>query len=37
MVGTILQATAQVIPHLIVGRIVTGMGVGIMTSIVPTV
>lgn len=37
MVGTILQATARVIPHLMAGRVVTGVGVGIMTSIVPTV
>ncbi|KAJ5736039.1 uncharacterized protein N7483_001164 [Penicillium malachiteum] len=36
IVGTILQATARVIPHLMVGRVVTGMGVGVMTSIVPT-
>ncbi|KAJ6096238.1 hypothetical protein N7486_006984 [Penicillium sp. IBT 16267x] len=36
MVGTVLQVTARVIPHLMVGRVVTGVGVGIMTSIVPT-
>ncbi|KAJ6011084.1 hypothetical protein N7451_002496 [Penicillium sp. IBT 35674x] len=36
IVGTILQATARVIPHLMAGRVVTGVGVGIMTSIVPT-
>ncbi|KAJ5723443.1 hypothetical protein N7488_001478, partial [Penicillium malachiteum] len=36
IIGTILQATARVIPHLMVGRVVTGMGVGVMTSIVPT-
>jgi predicted MFS family arabinose efflux permease len=37
LVGTILQVTAQVVAHLYVGRIVTGVGVGIMTAIVPTV
>ncbi|OJJ50375.1 hypothetical protein ASPZODRAFT_13459 [Penicilliopsis zonata CBS 506.65] len=36
IVGTILQATSRTIPNLMVGRIVTGCGVGIMTSIVPT-
>ncbi|KAJ5792788.1 uncharacterized protein N7503_008766 [Penicillium pulvis] len=36
IVGTIIQATARVIPHLMAGRVVTGVGVGIMTSIVPT-
>ena len=32
-----MQVTARTIAHLIVGRILTGVGVGIMTSIVPTV
>jgi MFS family permease len=32
IVGTILQCTAYVIPHLIVGRIVTGVAVGMATS-----
>ncbi|KAL2859935.1 sugar porter family MFS transporter [Aspergillus lucknowensis] len=36
IVGTVLQVTARTVAHLIVGRIVTGAGVGIMTSIVPT-
>ncbi|GAD94727.1 hexose carrier protein [Paecilomyces variotii No. 5] len=36
IVGTILQVTAKTIGHLIVGRIITGIGVGIMTAVVPT-
>lgn len=36
VVGTILQATAEVIVHLIVARVFTGVGVGIMTAVVPT-
>lgn len=35
-IGAILQATAMHLPHLIVGRIVTGFGNGINTSTVPT-
>jgi predicted MFS family arabinose efflux permease len=37
IIGTILQVTAYSVGHLIAGRIVTGVGVGINTSIVPTV
>lgn len=36
IVGAILQVTAQVVDHLIVARVVTGVGVGIMTAVVPT-
>lgn len=36
IVGTILQTTAHVVIHLIVARIFTGVGVGIMTAVVPT-
>lgn len=36
IVGAILQTTAKVVPHLIVARIVTGVGVGVMTAVVPT-
>jgi MFS family permease len=35
LVGTVLQTTAYGIPHMIVGRIVTGIGNGINTSTVP--
>ncbi|OJJ48030.1 hypothetical protein ASPZODRAFT_115447 [Penicilliopsis zonata CBS 506.65] len=35
-IGTILQVTAKTTSHLIVGRIVTGCGVGINTAIIPT-
>ncbi|GAO48299.1 general substrate transporter [Saitoella complicata NRRL Y-17804] len=35
LVGTVLQATAYGIPHMIVGRIVTGIGNGMNTSTVP--
>jgi len=34
--GALLQATAFSLPHLIVGRIVTGIGNGMNTSTVPT-
>lgn len=34
-IGGILQATAYTMPHLIVGRIVAGLGVGINTTTVP--
>ncbi|EXJ73621.1 uncharacterized protein A1O5_03383 [Cladophialophora psammophila CBS 110553] len=36
VVGAILQATAFSLPHLIVGRIITGIGNGLNTSTVPT-
>lgn len=36
IIGTILQATAHVVVHLIVARVFTGIGVGIMTAVVPT-
>ena len=36
IVGTILQTTAFSIPHLIVGRIVTGIATGMATSTIPT-
>ncbi|CEJ55691.1 Putative Sugar transporter STL1 [Penicillium brasilianum] len=35
LVGAILQTTAFTVPHLIVGRLVTGCGTGIKTSTVP--
>lgn len=35
LVGTVLQTTASTVAHLIVGRIVTGLGNGINTSCVP--
>ena len=36
IVGATLQACAYSLPHLIVGRIVTGIGNGMNTSTVPT-
>ncbi|KIW28029.1 uncharacterized protein PV07_07719 [Cladophialophora immunda] len=36
VVGATLQASAFSLPHLIVGRIITGMGNGLNTSTVPT-
>ncbi|OQU98458.1 hypothetical protein CLAIMM_04244 [Cladophialophora immunda] len=36
ILGTILQASAYTVGHLIAGRIVTGVGVGVNTSVVPT-
>ncbi|KAI1199978.1 general substrate transporter [Nemania serpens] len=36
VVGAILQASATTLPHLIVGRIITGLGNGGNTSTVPT-
>lgn len=36
IVGATLQATAFALPHLIVGRLVTGFGNGLNTSTVPT-
>ncbi|KKZ60965.1 hypothetical protein EMCG_04388 [[Emmonsia] crescens] len=35
-IGALLQCTAYDLPHLIIGRIVTGIGNGINTSTVPT-
>lgn len=35
IVGASLQASAYVLPHLIVGRIITGLGTGIDSSTVP--
>lgn len=36
IIGAILQTTAHVVPHLIVARVVIGVGVGVMTAVVPT-
>lgn len=36
VVGAALQASAYSLPHLIVGRIITGFGNGMNTSTVPT-
>ncbi|WDK08831.1 hypothetical protein CGRA01v4_00109 [Colletotrichum graminicola] len=35
IVGATLQATAYTVPHLVIGRIVTGFGTGMKTSTVP--
>ncbi|KAG7294210.1 hypothetical protein NEMBOFW57_004280 [Staphylotrichum longicolle] len=35
IVGAVLQTTAYSVPHLVVGRIITGFGTGIKTSTVP--
>ncbi|KAJ6017930.1 general substrate transporter [Penicillium sp. IBT 35674x] len=35
IVGAILQTTAFTVPHLVIGRLVTGAGTGIKTSTVP--
>lgn len=35
VIGTALQISAYPIAHLIVGRVVTGMGTGLKTSTVP--
>jgi predicted MFS family arabinose efflux permease len=35
IVGAVLQTSAFTVPHLIVGRIITGVGTGIKTSTVP--
>lgn len=35
MVGASLQTSAYTLPHLIVGRIITGIGTGIDSSTVP--
>lgn len=36
IIGSILQVCAKVVVHLIVVRVFTGLGVGIMTAVVPT-
>ncbi len=33
--GAILQTTAFTVPHLVIGRVVTGFGTGLKTSTVP--
>lgn len=35
LIGAILQATAFHVPHLVIGRVVTGFGTGMKTSTVP--
>lgn len=35
LVGAILQTSAYTVAHLIVGRVITGVGTGIKTSTVP--
>lgn len=35
IIGAVLQASAYSVPHLIIGRIVTGVGTGLETSTVP--
>jgi hypothetical protein len=35
IVGAVLQTTAFTVPHLIIGRLVTGAGTGLKTSTVP--
>lgn len=35
IVGAILQASAFNVPHLIIGRVITGAGTGLKTSTVP--
>jgi predicted MFS family arabinose efflux permease len=35
LVGTVLQTSAYHVAHLVIGRVVTGMGAGIKTSTVP--
>ncbi|OIW23552.1 general substrate transporter [Coniochaeta ligniaria NRRL 30616] len=35
IVGAILQTTAYTVPHLVLGRVITGLGTGIETSTVP--
>lgn len=34
-VGGILQATASTLPHMIIGRIISGLGIGINTTCIP--
>lgn len=35
LIGAALQASAYTIPHLVIGRVVTGFGTGLKTSTVP--
>lgn len=35
VIGATLQTTAFHVPHLIIGRVITGLGTGIKTSTVP--
>lgn len=35
IIGAILQTTAFTVPHLVIGRLITGAGTGIKTSTVP--
>jgi predicted MFS family arabinose efflux permease len=35
IVGAVLQTSAFTVPHLVVGRVVTGFGTGLKTSTVP--
>lgn len=35
IVGTTLQISSYTVPHLIIGRIITGIGTGMKTSTVP--
>lgn len=35
LIGATLQASAFTIPHLVIGRVVTGFGTGMKTSTVP--
>lgn len=35
MVGATLQTTAFTVPHLVIGRVITGFGTGLKTSTVP--
>lgn len=35
LIGAILQSTAFHVPHLVIGRVVTGFGTGMKTSTVP--
>ncbi|KAH7123062.1 general substrate transporter [Dactylonectria macrodidyma] len=35
VIGAVLQTTAYSVPHLVIGRVVTGFGTGIKTSTVP--
>jgi MFS family permease len=36
IVGTVIQITAWNVPQIIVGRVVTGLGIGALTSTIPT-
>jgi MFS family permease len=35
LVGATLQTTAFTVPHLVIGRVITGFGTGLKTSTVP--